>query len=296
MAAEEEPKPIRRVERFLERLFAPGALGEGEGEGPEGAPDEGRPPQDPPRADAPGKRLTARPFAPELLPGGGPQRALLTVDDAGDFLLCAGREIVLGHARAGSADLPVLADVGPRHARFVLGASLAGGEEWQLQPLGTEKVFRNAEPVSTSTALAHGDELRLGRNLELVFQLPDPASATAVLAFRRGIDCLGASCVVLFAAGSGGRIRLGAAAGRHVRVPTLLAGAELVLDGQRLRVASPAGVSSGGARAPALELAFPPPARVDVVVGEPPPGGRAPFSFSLAPIPAGGAARRGEAS
>jgi len=288
MPADEEQKPIRRVERFLERLFASGALGEGE-EDPAGDALHERP------SVQPRELVLARPGAPHEHGDDAAPRALLTVDDAGDYLLCAGREIVLGHARAGRADLPVLADVGPRHARFVLSASLAGGEEWRLQPLGSERVFRNAEPVSTATALADGDELLLGRNLELLFQLPDPASATAVLSFRRGADCLGASHVVLFAAGSGGRMRLGAAAGRHVRVPNLIPGAELTLAEGRLVVVSEAGVErDGGARAASLELPFPPARRIDVSVGKPRADGRPPFAFSLAPVP--GARGAGEGS
>jgi hypothetical protein len=271
MPSAEENRPIRRVERFLERLFAPA-----EGDPPHAA--EG--PDAPQAFPGPGGEARARP---------GPARALLTVDDAGDYLLCAGREVVLGHARGGGADLPVLADVGPRHARFVLCASLAGGEEWRLQPLGTERVFRNAEPVSTETVLADGDALRLGKNLEVDLALPDPASASAVLTFRRGVDCLGAAHVILVAPGPGGRIRLGAAARRHVRVPNLLTGAELVLEGERLVVVSEAGVSRGpGVRAGSLQLAFPPRDRVDVLVGPRPADGRPPFSFSLAPAPGAG--------
>jgi hypothetical protein len=257
---EDEVPPIRRVERFLDRLFAAGAFGELE-----------------PGAVVPAAGPAEGAAAPV-------QRALLSVDDAGDYLLCAGRELSLGHARAGLADLPVLADVGPLHARFHLRSSFGSGESWCLEPVARERVYRNAEPLQAAAALADGDDLRLGKNLELVFQAPDPASATAVLALGRGADCLGASHVVLFAAGAGGRLRLGAAAGRHVRVPNLIVGADLMLFQRRLWIASEAGVAvAGSASAETLGMPFPPDARVDVRIGKG-EHGRAPFSFSLLPL------------
>jgi hypothetical protein len=214
-----------------------------------------------------------------------PDRALLTVDDAGDFLLVAGDDVLVGHARGARADVPVLADVGLEHARLARRDSLTGGSRWVLVPLGVERVARNAERLRAPAELADGDELLLGTNLRVLYRQPDPASATAVLDLLGGIDCLGAAHVVLFAPGPGGRLRVGARGARHVRVPGLEPGFELDRDAEGLRVTAPAGVASGGGeRRTELVLPFPPTARVDLVVGPPAAGGRPPFSFALAPV------------
>jgi hypothetical protein len=214
-----------------------------------------------------------------------PIRALMTVDDAGDYLLCAGDDVLIGHARGAAADLPVLADVGIEHARLQRRSSLAGGSEWFLIPLGGERAARNAEPIAAPVPLADGDELLLGGNLRVAFRQPDPASASAVLDLLGGIDCLGAAHVVLFAPGPGGRIRVGARGGRHVRVPNLEPGFELALGPDGIRATSAAGIGRTPAeRLGALDLAFPPERRLDLSLGPPLPGGRPPFSFSLAAV------------
>jgi len=211
------------------------------------------------------------------------RRVLMTVDDAGDFLLCAGDDLLLGHARGGAADLPVLADVGIEHVRLERRSSLAGGSEWFVVPLAGERVLRNAEPLFAPAPLFDEDELLLGSNLRVRFRQPDPASASAVLDLLGGIDCLGATHVVLLAPGAGGRVRIGARGGRHVRVPNLEPGFEISLGPTGLIASSAAGIGrSPAARAPEVLLPFPPERRVDLSIGGPLPGGRPPFSFSLA--------------
>jgi hypothetical protein len=214
-----------------------------------------------------------------------PTRVLMTVDDAGDFLLCAGDDISIGHARGAAADLPVLADVGVEHARFQRRSSLTGGSDWLVVPLAGERVSRNAEPITSPVAVADGDALLLGTNLRVIFRQPDPASASAVLDLLGGVDCLGAAHVVLLAPGVGGRVRIGARGGRHVRVPNLEPGFELALAPGGIAVTSAAGIGLGAAeRASEVLLPFPPERRMDLSVGAPLPGGRPPFSFSLAAV------------
>lgn len=284
MPAEGEKNPLRRVERFLDRLFETGeglaasplrSLG-AEGGGPEGRRPSAGEPEDP-------AAMRARRF-------------LLTVDDAGEFLVSAGDEHVLGHRRGDRADLPVLADVGIAHARFVARESLAAGREWRVEPFGSEEVLSNGEPVSTSAPVAHGDLLRFGANLELRFEAPDPASSTAVLHLLHGAECLGAAHVLLLGEGLGGRLRIGAAAGRHIRVPNLLAGMELVLSGERLLIRSDDGVAEpGGERRTSLGLEFPLVRRTDLLVGTGAEG-RPPFGLSFQPLtPRGEPLRRGDA-
>ena len=286
MSSDEEKKPLRRVERLLDKLFAQGGPPSGEPV----SPGEGGEPQLPPAGQDPGSaekravpmeaRAPAAPSSPQRL-----VRLLLTVDDGGEYIVCAGDAVLLGHSRGGRADLPVLADVGVEHARFVRRMSLAGGEEWRMEPVGSERVFRNAEPISTSCPLADGDELTLGGNLELRFRMPDPASSTAVIDFLHGVECLGAGHAILLAGGTGGRLRVGAAAGRHIRVPNLLTGVEFRWVSDRLELRSEVGVAAGGERNSELVLPFPPPQRVDLTIGAG-EGTRPPFGLSLTPIPA----------
>ena len=217
-----------------------------------------------------------------------PQRFLLTVDDAGEFLVSTGDGHLAGHPRGGRADLPLLADVGVEHARFLLGESLRDGGRWRVEPFGAERVAVNGEPVSTSADLRDGDLVGLGANLELRFRRPDPASTCAVLDLLHGVECLGAAHVILFGCGLGSRLRIGAAAGRHIRVPGLVTGLELVHDEDRLLVSSEAGVSGPGVRgARVLTLPFPPARRVDLAVGVAAEG-RPPCGLSLLPVPGPG--------
>ena len=118
--------------------------------------------------------------------GGGPRLAL-TVDELGSYLLVPGDDLVLGHLRGEAADLPFLADVGPRHARLSRSTSFRGGARWSIVPLEGEPVAVNGRPVSEGgQPLAHGDRVTLGVNLGFRFHRPDAASTTAVLRAPRG--------------------------------------------------------------------------------------------------------------
>src|SRR6185436_16521093 len=147
---------------------------------------------------------------PVLARSGEPLAAafLLSVDDAGAFLVCLREEIVLGHVQ-GDADLPFLADVAPRHAVLRRATTFASGPVWSIEPVGRERVCVGGEPVSGRRALASGDEIELAPNLALRFVLPVPASESALLELHAGAECLGATHVILFAEGSGGRLAIG---------------------------------------------------------------------------------------
>lgn len=225
----------------------------------------------------------AIPPAIEEEPGRG--QFLLTVDDAGQFLVATGSWLSLGHVRAGEADLRFLADVGPIHAVLRRSESLRSGPSWRLAAHGAESVLVEGEAVGPEGCTLHeGDAIRLGDNLHLRFRAPDPASHTVLLELHHGAECCGARTVVLFGEGAGGRLRIGAAGQRHITVPNLDHEIELVRDGERLQVVCEAGVR-GGAESwtEGFSLPCPPTRRVDLSIGRS-KDGRPPFSLALDPV------------
>ncbi|MCZ6596571.1 MAG: FHA domain-containing protein [Planctomycetota bacterium] len=245
--------------------------------------------------------MTPPPSAGKVGDSGAARRFLLTVDDAGQFLVAVARELTLGHLRAGEADLPFLADVGRRHARLSYRESLQEGPGWWIEPLAGEAVHKNEELLTGAVPLVDGDGVRLGANLSMRFRTPDPASASARLDFLHGAECLGAAHAVLMTPGAGGRVRIGAAGQRHIRVANLLTGVTLVVEedpaapgDERLFVHCEAGISDGAGPGQGIfALPCPPPQRVDLSVGKPKEG-RPPFGLALAPVAAPGGLRGGE--
>jgi hypothetical protein len=211
-------------------------------------------------------------------------RFLLTVDDAGQFLVAAGDEVTLGHLRSGRADLLFLADVGAIHARLHRRTSLRDGEIWTLRRAGKDQVHVGGlELADEEFQLQDGDEVRLGENLSFRFRVPDPASHSVVLELLHGAECAGAERVLLLGEGHGGRLRIGAALLRHVRVPCLDHEVEIVRDGDELEVRCAAGVFGEGATSEeTFRFPCPPPRRVDLSVGKA-QGARPPFGLTLAP-------------
>lgn len=209
--------------------------------------------------------------------------ALLSVDGAGQFLLCGAERLTLGHLRSARADLGFLADVGALHATLVRADSLQAGPAWRIEPCGTERVTVAQETVpAAGRRLAAGERVRLGENLEFCLQLPDPASASAVLELQGGAQCAGARRIVLLAAGPGGRVRIGAARDHHVCVPGL--DFELVLEwhGNELDLRSELPFE-GAAQGERGRFPFPPPARLALTCGKP-RGSRPPFGLSIEPV------------
>ena len=208
---------------------------------------------------------------------------LLSVDDAGQYLIVPGERVSLGHLRSGVADLLFLADVGAVHAHLERTESLADGPAWSLHPVERERSFVNDKAITGATRLKPGDTVRLGENLCFAVRQPDPASHTILLELQCGAECAGAKRVVLFGEGAGGRLRIGAAANRHVRVANLEHEITLVHRAGRLYVQCKAGVQGAETvGAEGVSLPCPPPQRFDLSIGKP-EGSRPPFGLAFEP-------------
>ncbi len=209
--------------------------------------------------------------------------ALLSVDGGGQFLLCAGERLTLGHLRAGRADLGFLADVGALHAALERVQSLQAGPGWRLVPCAGERALVEGQVVPPEgRALAAGERVRLGANLEFRVRVPDAASASVVLELLHGAECAGARHVVLLAPGAGGRVRIGAALAHHVRVAGLEFELTLEWHAHELRLRSHEPLA-GALRGAHGSLPFPPPARLALTCGGA-QGSRPPFGFSFEPV------------
>lgn len=213
------------------------------------------------------------------LPGG----ALLSVDGGGQFLLCGAERFTLGHLRAARAELLFLADVGALHATLVRADSLQAGPGWHIEPHPGERVSVEGRPVpEAGRRIAAGERVRLGDNLEFRLQLPDPASASAVLELMHGAQCAGAQRIVLLARGPGGRVRIGASPARHVCVPGLAFELELEWSGAELALRSEEPFA-GALQGERGRLPFPPSERLTLTCGQA-RGSRPPFGLSLEPV------------
>ncbi len=167
-----------------------------------------------------------------------PARMRMSLDDAGSFLICAGTSASVGHSRAGEADVPILADLLPRHARFVLEPpSFHAGASWRVEPIGSARVSVAAEPLGAAVkSLQPGDRIRLGEHCVLRFEQPDRTSLSASLDLEADLEAAGARRILLFASGSAGRLSIGAKGTRHVQAQLGGVELELVHDGVRLRI------------------------------------------------------------
>ncbi len=229
---------------------------------------------------------------------GHPQRKQqlfqLAVDDLGEFVVVCSPEVTLGHARAGQADLPFLADLAPLAARLQRTMSFHSGPGWRIEPEARQDVAINGELVDEGGAsLSSGDEVQLATNLAFRYLSPVAGSGTAILELLHGAECRGALHVVLLAPGEDDPLRLSASRGRHLRVPRLpeevalwLDGAELVVEstsklrvtGHEVGVQPPSPAGPGG-----LRFDCPPARRVDVTLGEA-SASRPPLQLSIWPI------------
>ncbi len=188
-------------------------------------------------------------------------RLRMSLDDAGSFLLCCGTRVSIGHARAGQADVPLLADLLPRHGCFVLEpASFQAGASWRLESVGSAQLLIDGHPITAAgQRLRSGARVQIGLHTALGFEQPDDASSSAALELEGGLESAGARRILLFAPGSAGRLSIGNRAARHIRAPLLGVELELSHQGGALRVQCASGLIPDGAQggAPQAAVEFP---------------------------------------
>jgi len=222
-----------------------------------------------------------------------PERAHLAVDDGGEFLVVSGQSVTIGHAQAGRADVPLLADLDSVHARLFWSESFHSGTEWRIEALGQGvKVHTVDVAVGQSAKLADGDEVELSPNVRFHFRLPETASTSSLLELQRGLESEGAVRVLVLARGAAGRIKIGPHEARHIPVAGLEHEVTLALRDAALEIHCAGGVRvlgvDGGAQE-SCRLPFPPPLRVDVTINAR-PSQRPPFALTLRPLETSGGA------
>lgn len=125
------------------------------------------------------------PFRVEFRPSATPPSAArLWIDGVGTWLLWLPERLSIGGPRPLTssrppADLPLLADLARIHAR------LYRHSEYYLLALEGDGSI-NGRVVERETLLRGGEELRLGRDVRLRFEVPSPLSASARLTFLSG--------------------------------------------------------------------------------------------------------------
>ncbi|MAE29433.1 MAG: hypothetical protein CMJ87_10695 [Planctomycetes bacterium] len=190
----------------------------------------------------------------------GAQCLHLAVDDAGEVLLAMGRELTVGHASAGQAELGFMADLESRHARLVFRESFHGGPTWRLFPMeckdGLTAVCVNGEELADGgRVLKAGDRVALGSNLSWTVAAPDQASSALMLLLAGGAECAGAGRIILLPpAEGGGCVSVGPGHLRHLTVGALDGEAQLSVEDGALCLSVRAG---DGALTPLARLALP---------------------------------------
>ena len=270
--AEAEPAPARPDERQapLRQLLAQMRRGSG----------------------APSPRAARRDSSsrPCSLPPGSWPRFLLGVDDAGEYFVACGSELVIGHARGGTACLPFLADVELEHARLAYSpGSFHAGPSWSLEALDAAGIVVAGRPLEGSPReLGEGDLVQLASNLGFRFRLPDSSSSSAVLELENGAECAGAVRILLLAPAPAGLARIGKSRSAHVPALGLDSPIELELEGERLWLACEGGlrrlaVEEGETPLTRIGIELPPSERVDLTLAR--ARGPRPLGLSIRPVP-----------
>jgi hypothetical protein len=238
-----------------------------------------------PRAERRG--ATARPRG---APAGPQPRFMLGVDDSGEFLVACASDLVIGHARGGSAGLPFLADVETEHARLAYSpGSFHAGPGWSIEALDAREIRLGGRALSESPhQLAEGDQVQLASNLGFRFRLPDSSSSSAVLELENGAECAGAMRILLLAPAPAGRATIGLQASAHVPAPSLDPPIELELEGARLWLSCESGLrrlggDEEGSPPTRIAVDLPPSERVDLTLAR--PRGPRPLGLSIRPVP-----------
>jgi len=109
--------------------------------------------------------------------GQNSDRFFLWIDAVGGYWVCLGEQVVLGQAGPSrTADVPILADLSPRHARVC-----RDGGGYLIEAFREVRV--DGRKVDRLAALSRRNVIQLGGSVRLVFRRPHPLSATARLDF-----------------------------------------------------------------------------------------------------------------
>lgn len=217
----------------------------------------------------------------------------LAVDEGGELFVVSGTSVSVGHARSGVADIPLLADLESVHARFSYVESFHAGPAWRLHGEEGCRVQVDGEEQGGGEPLRDGSFVKLASNLEFLFRIPDPASASAVLELQHGVEAEGARRILLFVPGKTGRVRIGSRADCHMPVTRL--DHEIILEVERdqeqaeLWIQCEGGVRKAGMAeqvATRLGAGLPPLERQDFFLGARPTQS-APYCVSLVPVEPG---------
>jgi hypothetical protein len=106
------------------------------------------------------------------------ERFMLWIDSVGGYWVCLADELIVGQPNpAGSADIPILADISGRHARI-----RRDGEGYLIEAIRDVRV--GGRPVKESELLVDGSRIELGPSVKLQFRRTHPLSLTARLDFE----------------------------------------------------------------------------------------------------------------
>lgn len=225
----------------------------------------------------------------------GERTFLFAVDDIGEFLVAVSGEVTLGHAQSAQADLPILADLDAIQATLVRTESFHSGPGWRIEASRGQNIAIGGELIDPGGAsLSDGDVIQVSPNVAFLFRRPEAASGSAVLELLHGVECCGASRILLFAPTRAGRVRIGNRGGRHLVARRVEEDIILWIDDTELVVETGGALSATGidpkvegtseAGPGGLRVPCPPQTRVQFSVGH---GGKdgPPFGFALRPWP-----------
>jgi len=226
-------------------------------------------------------------------PGGAPPAGAfrLVLDDVGEFVVPLRGEFTLGHARAGRADLGVVADLEPVHARFRLSESFHGGHVWKISPTEGATLLASGEEVgSDGFVLESKTLLQLSPLVLLEVERLGEGSSSLVLRLRGDVECEGTSRLLLLGRGAAGEIELGRSASSSFKVARLEETLSLQLEEDlSLRVRSSESLRFGGESSldglerGELIIRLPPERNIDLLVGSSREG-RPPYGLMVAPL------------
>lgn len=162
---------------------------------------------------------------------GGGKGFILRVEEGGEFLVLTSSDLTVGNILSKDVDLPIMANISRVHARLVRSRDFHRGECYRVLSQGGAKCFVNGKAVRDHT-LQHGDRLRLGSDLEMIFELPTEKSVTAVLHLQGDFAVDGINKIVLMKpGGTDGKILLSSGTRSHVPVQCLKRDVEIHCTG-----------------------------------------------------------------